>query len=444
MSLLKSLIGLLAVSLLVFSCKKEFSDEDGKVPGFIESTWEFKEAGTQFHGDMDSAYFHTAAGFNALSLIGTLPDGGNGEIILQVISENIVPGTYTSPGIFFQYIENGSILYQTVPGQTSNFSITITEIDSVSVSGTFSGTVQDPQGNPHTIEDGKFSVAMTEGYQQGPPPNGQLTVWAKEICFDGSSIEVKVKDQTGFISDALLTEPACGEQNTATFTLPQGLYTVTAICGPDTLKYDVNLNSDCVKLFIDFVHPPLFEDYLPLTHNSYWDYNDLSNSSTTQRATALGDTVIDGRLYTMVINTLPDTSYYRKEANVYYEYRTFDFNQYVINPPSFEMEILHDDYQVNQTWETPPIDLVLSGIGVKVKLVSTLTRRDYSDTFNGTQYDNLIEVQSEIYFSSDDGVTYQSSGSIYSTVYAKGKGIVYYYDLGRTIEWGITGLSITP
>ena len=444
MTLLRSLLGFLAVTLLLFSCKKDYSDEDGKVPGLVETTWEFKEAGTLFNGDMDSSYFQTVSGFSALTMIGSKGTSSDGEIILQVIGQDIQTGTYSSPEIFFQYSENGNILFQTIPGQTSGFSITISEIDSSTVSGTFSGTVQDSQGNSHTITDGKFAVAMTEGYHPGPPPDGQLTVWAKEICFDGSSIEVKVKDQTGFISDAIPTEPTCGAQGAATFTLPQGIYTVTAICGLDTLNYTVNLNSACVNVLVDFVHPPVVEDYLPLTVGSFWDYEDLTNGFVTQRNTVISDTVLDGRLYTMEINTLPDTAYYRKDQNIYYEYRTLDFNQYVSNPPSFEMVILHDDYQVNQSWETPPIDIVLSGIGVKVKLVSTLVQRDFTASINSTQYPNSIEVLTEIFFSSDGGITYQTSGSAYNTVFAKGKGIIYYYDVDRAREWGATNVSIVP
>ena len=108
------------------------------------------------------------------------------------------------------------------------------------------------------------------------------------------------------------------------------------------------------------------------------------------------------------------------------------------------MVILHDDYQVNQSWETPPIDIILSGIGVKVKLVSTITRRDYSDNIAGVNYDNLIEVQTEIFFSSDGGLSYQSSGSSYITVFSKDIGIVYYYDLDRAIEWGALASYIVP
>jgi hypothetical protein len=444
MTLLRSLIAFLAITLIIFvSCKKDYSNEDGKVPGQTETTWEFDEAGTHFNGDMDSAYYQTSAGFSALTMVGS-PGNQNGEIILQIIGQDITTGTYASSDIFFQYSEGGNILYQTIPGQSSDFSITITSIDTATVTGTFSGTVVDPSNVSHNIQNGQFTVSMTQGYTPGPPQDGQLTVWAKQICFDGSSIEVKVQDQTGFISDAIDSDPGCGAQGAATFTLPQGFYTVTAICGTDTLRYDVNLSSACVKLLVDFVHPPLVEDYLPLTAGSYWDYVDLLNQGTTQRTAVASDTVIDGRLYTMEINTLPDTVYYRKDGHVYYQYRLLDFNSSVQDPVAIEVEILHDDYQTNQTWETPPVDVNLSGINVKLKLVSTILRRDYSESINGINYDNLIEVNTEIFFSPNGGVSYQSTGSSYNTVFSKGKGIVYYYDLDNSIEWAAYNISVVP
>jgi len=445
MTSLRSLLGFLAVTLALLSCRKEHSLEDGKIPGLVETTWEFKEAGQLYNGNMDSAYNQSAAGFSALTMIGSQPADQTGEIILQVLVNDVLNQTYHSPDIFFQYSENGTVLFQTIPGQTSDFTITISNSDSTTISGTFSGTVQDPQGNAHTITDGKFTVSKTGNNNPPPPGDVQLTVWSKGICFDGSSIEVKVESQTGFITDALLTEPTCGAQGAATFTLPQGAHTVLAICGTDTLQYDVNLNAACVKLEVDFTHPPAVEDFLPLTIGSTWDFKDLApGASTSHRRTAVADTVIDGRLYTMVTSNLPDTSYYRKEDHIYYEYVTLDFNDFVQNPPSFEMVILHDDYEVNQSWETQPVDIVLSGIGVKVKLISTILRKGYSDNIAGVDYNDLIEVQTEIFFSSDGGATYQSSGSSYITVFSKNTGIVFYYDVDRGIEWGAYATSVIP
>jgi hypothetical protein len=445
MTFLRSLLGFVAVTLTLLSaCKKDHSLEGGKIPGITETTWEFKEAGKLYNGEMDSAYIQSAAGFSALSMTGTSTQNETGEIILQIIGDNITKGTYTSPNIFFQYSENGTILFQTLPGQTSDFSITITEIDSATITGTFTGTVQDSQGNTHTITDGKFTVSRSGNVNQ-PPTDVQLTVWSKGICFDGSSIEVKVESQTGFISDAIPAEPECGAQGAATFTLPQGVHTVIAICGTDTIQYSVNLASACVKLEVDFTNPPTTDNFLPLTIGSTWDFKDLApGASTSQRRTVIADTALDGRPYKMVTSNLPDTFYYRKEDHVYYEYVTLDFNDFVQNPPSFEMVILHDDYQVNQSWETEPVDIVLSGIGVKVKLVSTILRRDYSDNIAGVDYNDLIEVQTEIFFSSDGGATYQSSGSSYITVFAKGIGIVYYYDPDRGTDWGAYATAVIP
>jgi hypothetical protein len=445
MTSLRSLLGFLAVaSILFFSCKKDHSLEGGKIPDVIDATWEFKVGDQLYNGMMDSAYIQSAAGFSALTMVGSQPGNQTGEIVLQIIGDNITAGTYNLPDIFFQYSENGSILYQTIPGQTSDFSITITDIDSATITGTFTGTVQDSQGNSHTITDGKFTVVRT-GHTNQPNGDVQLTVWSKGICFDGSSIEIKIEDQTGFISDASTFEPECGAQGMAVFTLAQGVHTVLAICGNDTLQYNVNLAGTCMKLEVDFTHPPIVDDYLPLTIGSTWDFKDLApGASISHRRTALSDTSLDGRLYTMVTSNLPDTSYYRKEDHIYYEYVTLDFNDFVQNPPSFEMVILHDDYQVNQTWETPPIDIVLSGIGVKVKLVSTILRRDYSDNIAGVDYNDLIEVQTEILFSTDGGATYQSTGNSYVTVFAKEIGIVYYQDLDRGTDWGAYATSVNP
>ena len=444
MTFLRSLLGFLAVTLALLSCRKEHSVENGKIPGAIDVTREFKVGDQLYNGEMDSAYVQSAAGFSALSMIGSGTQNLTGEIILQIIGDNITTGTYSSPEIFFQYSENGNILFQTIPGQTSDFSITITEIDSSSVSGTFSGTVQDSQGNSHTITDGKFTVSRSSHNNPLPPTDVQLAVWSKGICFDGSSIEIKVGSQTGFISDALPAEPECGAPGIASFTLPQGVHTVLAICGNDTLQYSVNLVSGCVKLEVDFAHPPVTENYLPLTIGSSWDYRDLApGTATSHRTTAVSDTALDGRMYTVLTSNLPDTFYYRRENHVYYEYRTLDFNGFVQNPPSIEVVILHDDFQVNQSWETGPVDIVLSGIAVKVNLVSTILRRDYSENIAGVDYSDLIEVQTEIYFSSDGGASYQSASS-YITVFAKEIGIVYYHDLDRAINWGLFANTVIP
>lgn len=443
MNLFRSLLGVLILSFIIFSCKKERSSEDVKTPGIITEAWEFKETGRLFGGPIDSAYIQNGT-VNRLGIVGTKTGDVNGEFFIQIVGENFEKGAYTNPAVFFQYSENGSVVFQSNPVESGSFTLTVTKIDSASISGTFSGTVQDAQGNKHIISDGKFSSSLTG--TQSPPPveKVKLTVWAKSICNDGGSIEVKVGGLTGRITDALSVEPTCDATGAATFTLPKADYTVEAICGTDTIRYDVSLSENCNTLEINFQDPPAIDDYLPLGLSSYWNYSDLANANVTQRITAMADNeVFDGRNYTRLESSLGDNFYFRKDLRVYYEYRTLDFQGAVDNPPSIEMVMLHEDYDAGQSWETPGVNIILSGVGVKIKLVSTIARRDYEDTFNGVNYTNLIEVDTEILFSSD-GVNYQPSGNSYSIVFAKGIGIVYYFDLNRNTEWGIRDYFLNP
>ncbi len=445
MTLSSRLLGFLAITLLLFSCKKERSDEDGKIPGEIESTWKFSTDGTQYSGDMDSAAIQAASTFRALTMVGSSGGATTGEIVIQIVGETISAKSYNATQVAFQYSEGGQLLYQRAPGQSGSFDVVITEIDSAHVSGTFGGTAYDTLGQPHIIVEGTFTADLGPGSGPDPTEEGILTVWANSICTDGGSIEVLVEGQQGFITEGLTEEPGCGDQRAASFSLPQGVYSVAAICGTDTTRYNVTVNASCVKLLVDMAKPPIEGDYLPLTFGSYWDYLDLNNNSLTHRVTAGADTIIDGRMYYMHISNLPDTFYYRKDTDqhAYFEYLTVDFNGSVVNPPTIELAILHDDYDVNQPWEVADIPLTLSGLPVKARFKSQIIQKDFSATINGVQYDELIEVQTDLGFSTNGGTTYQDASS-YVRVFAKGKGIVYYFDLERGTEWGITGLSINP
>ena len=441
MTFLRSVIALLAAAVILFSCKKEYSIEDGDLPNVIEESWEFTEAGTLRSGPMDSAHIQKVGTVQTLSLVGS-SDELQGELFMQIVGETIAIGTYTSPLVFFQYAENGSVVFQSSPSDAGAFSIVINELDSQYIAGTFSGTVLDAQGNSHTISDGKFRSEIGSSEQEPEPvPSGQLTVWAKQFCTDGSNIEVRVDGQSMFIQDAILNEPACGATGTAVFSLLYGNYTLEAICGADTVRYEVTIGSDCTLLEVDLQNPPEL-DYLPLVEGSFWEYTDLNDAGNIHRITAEGGETFEGRMYTRFVSTAGDTFYYRKSQGVYYEYRTLNFQEYVEDPPAIEMVILYEDYQTGQSWETPGETIVLSGVTVRVKFVSTIVRRDFSETYNGTLHSDLIDVKTEIFFSSDGGNTYQSSGSSYNTVFSKGNGIVYYYDIDRDIEWGASWVSI--
>lgn len=446
MTFIRSLIGFLAIALIIISCKKEHSIEDAELPVPEEASWEFKESGKLFGGPMDSAFFQSLGPVTTLSLVGTSSGEVSGDIFMQIVGENITTGTYTNPLVFFQYSENSTVIYQSVPTETGDFSIIITYMDSSRVAGTYSGIVQGQDGN-YIITEGKFNTYLSsqvDNPDPDPVETGQLTVWAKEICSDGGSIEVNINGQSALITDGMPSEPECGAGGAASFTLLFGEYIVEAICGNDTLRYNVTISDECSLLEVDFQTPPDLNDYLPLNEGSYWDYNDLSDPGVVQRITAGNKEVMDGREYTKMTSDLGDVFYYRKEQNAYYQFRVLDFQGSVSNPPSIEVPILYDNLNAGDSWEISGIDITLSGIGVKLKLVYSITRRDYTDTYNGVEYPDLIEVKTDIHFSSDGGVNYQSAESSYYTVFAYGRGIVFYDDLDRSIGWGINGFSLNP
>ena len=134
----------------------------------------------------------------------------------------------------------------------------ITKIDSVSVSGTFTGKVLDSLGAPKTIVDGKFSAKLHNPSNPPPVGNGQLTFWAKQSCAAGGNITVKLNNnQTGVITAFTANEPACGATGTASFTLPAGVYNWKANCGTsDSTSGVVTVQSNqCVKLEVVFAAP---------------------------------------------------------------------------------------------------------------------------------------------------------------------------------------------
>jgi hypothetical protein len=443
MKILQYLASALIITALLFACKKEQSREDGQVPVVEDDLWEFTEAGVLKKGPTDSAYIQTVANVTTLSIVGSSTEN-QAEVFLQIVTENLTTGSYTNPLVFFQYGENGTVVFQSSPVQTNGFTINITELDSSLVAGTFSGTALDGQGVEHTIAEGKFtaSISSWEGEPE-PVEEGVLTVWAKEICTDGEPIKISVAGQSGEIIDGLAQEPACGAVGAVSFTLPAGNHVVEAICGTDTLVYEVSIVGECNMLEVDFANPPT-GDYLPLGIGSYWNYNDIDDATRTQRITADAEEVLEGRRYTRFVSTLNDTFYYRKDQNAYYQYRVFDFENFIDNPPTVEVPILYDDRAAGATWETEPENITLSGIPVKAKLVFTITRRDFAASLNGVNYTDLIEVNTEIFFSSDGGASYQSSQVAYNTVFAKGNGIVYYYDIENDVEWIINQVVLVP
>ncbi|MFT3826913.1 MAG: hypothetical protein QM731_23520 [Chitinophagaceae bacterium] len=154
MSLRKSLLAAL-LFLGCIACQKEVSLETGSIT--TSSQWEFKEASSQFKGTIDTAYFDDVFGIPSLILDGT-SDDLKGELVIQLFGTSITTGTYKTPMVFFDYYQGGKDIYSNDISAIDKFTLTITKLDSTSVTGTFTGQVLDTLGAIKTITDGKFTA----------------------------------------------------------------------------------------------------------------------------------------------------------------------------------------------------------------------------------------------------------------------------------------------
>lgn len=159
MKQLRHLVLLASLAVLFFSCQKELSNEngDGANPGNFQ--WEFTEAASNFKGSIDTGYLEPSGGLQSVIVEGTSTDG-KGQIFMQVFGTNLTATNYKNPNVSFVYVENGSVLYSNVPTNIDEFTVVITTINATSITGTFSGKVENAAGEVKDITNGKFSATL--------------------------------------------------------------------------------------------------------------------------------------------------------------------------------------------------------------------------------------------------------------------------------------------
>lgn len=439
-----ALLSLLATVLLC--CKKERSFEDPThVPGGAFQ-WAFKQGSHSFGGPMDTADIQKIGVANSLSLTGTSTDGKS-EIALQLLSNGeFTKGEYQSPQVIFQFLQNGSATYQSAA--SDGFTITITAIDSISVSGTFSGVVTDFAGNTQSITEGKFTAALRHHEPAPDDQKGFLTVWSKQLCGGGGSIEVKIGDSTEMITQAMSVQPTCQAPGAANFVLSPGTYTVKAICGTDTVSYQVGvLPNACGNLQVDLSQPPV-GDYFPYV--SWWTYgNDNNYDDDTLKISNVGEQTFETQTGSFVFQKFfndrtGETKYYRKEAGVYYQYIDSASALPLVKP--VEIPILLEDTPENGTWHSVSYDIDYSSSGISnsivtARLESTVTRKDFALTIGSQTFNHCIEVSTDLWL--QDGTDWSPGDSGFITVFAKGFGIVSYQDLNTGDTWLIRHYEVS-
>ncbi len=243
------LLAVTVIFAIISGCSKEHSYE--KSNPVLVSSWSFSEAGNSFKGKVDSAYLDTLTNIIFLYIDGTA-DNGTDKLTLAVYGTTINSATYVSPKAFITYVQNNKVIYESDANKT-DFSVNITDIDTASVSGTFSGKVMDGNGVEVTITNGKFSSPLKKG-TIGTIPTGNLTVWSQASCNFNDPVEVIINSEKDFISTFTPDAPECGTAGAANFTLPAGLYSVQIVCDEDTSTFNdvLVLPNTCNKMQVLF------------------------------------------------------------------------------------------------------------------------------------------------------------------------------------------------
>jgi hypothetical protein len=260
MKVLRKLLLFLMVAGFFAACQKEYSLENGGTgpgTGGSNPAWEFKENAVLFKGGMDTAYIVDLAPLKQLHMEGTSSNGLQSfDMVLTSFSGNVTVGTYKSglAQVEFSYTDASGTLYEADALSGGDLSVTVSQINSTSASGTFSGTVLDGAGNSKTFTDGKFNARIgTAG--GGGGGNGQVMLWAQQGCNAGP-ITVTVNSQSGTITTFQPSVPACGTAGTANYTLPAGTYTWSSTCNGNTVSGQVVvLAGQCTPVEINFAAP---------------------------------------------------------------------------------------------------------------------------------------------------------------------------------------------
>lgn len=155
MKILKASSLLVILSVLFFSCQKEYSLENKPTPA---GTWQFNDDTKLYTGTMDTAYIETTGTTKTMNLQGTTADGKQTFLLHLYATDSFTVGTYKA-SLFeanFQYYISGKTIYE-ADQSIGEFTVDITAIGNNSVTGTFSGKSQDSTGALKDLTLGKFT-----------------------------------------------------------------------------------------------------------------------------------------------------------------------------------------------------------------------------------------------------------------------------------------------
>lgn len=173
MKTLKTAFYLVLSALALYSCQKEYSVENGnlKLP---TGSWEFKNGGAQYIGDMDTVYIAPNGATKELHLIGTSADGTQ-AFHLHLFADTFKVGTYKASAFqsSFNYTSGTASLFN-ANQLVGEFIVNVTSFGNNVISGNFSGSALDSSTKVVQLTEGKFTSTINISGTSGGVSSGVL------------------------------------------------------------------------------------------------------------------------------------------------------------------------------------------------------------------------------------------------------------------------------
>lgn len=281
--------------IVIASCQKELTLENGNGIPLGTDQWEFKEGNTVFKGPMDTAFQASIGGIAALVLEGTSANGQE-DFYLEIYGTSITATTYSTPSVYFEYISGGSTVYTNDPLAINKFSVTISKIDNEGVTGTFSGEVIDEAGNIKTITDGRFTGSFATTGPPPPPPPGGATCKLSNLASYDLATNLKLGAVTStFNAQNLVERTQLIDSTSQTGGTVQNDFTITHLPGRINIGSDQYFVLDAitgrVKEFHGYAEPT--DDSTPeVVINYTYDANGYMTNAFLSFAIAPGNPIL--------------------------------------------------------------------------------------------------------------------------------------------------------
>jgi len=433
----------LAMAVLLFSCKKEYSIETGS--SLAVGDWHFKDSAKEFKGLMDTAYIDRTNPTQELHLIGTSNDGTQ-QFHLILYADSFKVGSYKASAFqsSFDYLTSSSKIYEA--GQLNGeFVVKINTINQSLVTGTFSGSAIKNGTEPVQITDGQFKATFAEDIAN-PTSVGVLgdslgnckPVIVKGTYRQGTSlnntntiqVQVNVAESGTYY---IYTDPVNNVNFTGSGIVGKGSQMITLTGAGDptfsgeqtyTLHYG---NSQC-SFTINFEKAAgPSGDYFVTTQKSNWSYLNFSDSM--YLSVAKDPLNVNGQSYTVFLlkgyypaltYSQNDTAFvYRKNGNDYYNIIDYADQLNFDNPVKAETIFLKDNVPVNASWNGPNVTGTVGGTSVTVYVKYTILEKGVPVSLGGFNFPDVIKVKEEFYSGTIPlGITYESW-------YAKNVGLIH-------------------